>query len=134
MTGHTALTLIRRIASTSALVLAMCVALVGCFVSDNHSIIWIENRTDTVVGVFLVRVGESDGSYIARAVQPGLGYSYFDIAEGCHDDLQLVAKDDDGVTIARSSPPLCRPSTWVIERQTPAMAPLGPLAQSWVSR
>jgi hypothetical protein len=109
------LTLIRRIASTSALVLVMCVALAGCFSSDNVSIIWIENRTDTVVDVFLVRVGESDGSHIAD-VQPGLGYSYFDIAEGCHDDFQLVAKDDDGVTIARSSPPLCRPSTWGIER------------------
>ena len=112
-------TFIRRLTSTSALVVAMCAALVGCFGSNHPSIIWIENRTDTVVDVFLVRVGESDGSHVGRValdVQPGLGYSYFDIAEGCHDEFQLVAKDDDGVTIARSSPPVCRPSTWVIER------------------
>jgi hypothetical protein len=112
-----ALTLIRRIASTSALVMVMCIALVGCFgFSHEPSIIWIENQTDTVVDVFLVRVGELDGSRIAHDVQPGLGYSYFDIAEGCNDDFYLVAKDDDGVTIALSSPPVCRPSTWVIER------------------
>lgn len=115
-----ALTLIRRIASTSALVIVMCIALVGCFgFSNEPSIVWIENQTDTVVDVFLVRVGEPDDSPmfdIANDVQPGLGYSYFDIAEGCNDDFYLVAKDDDGVTIARSSPPVCRPSTWVIER------------------
>jgi hypothetical protein len=114
-----ALTLIRRIASTSALVMVLCVALVGCFGSNHPSIIWIENRTDTVVDVFLVRVGESDSrpaADVAHDVQPGQGYSYFDIAEGCNDDFYLVAKDAGGVTIARSSPPVCRPSTWVIER------------------
>ena len=113
-----ALTPIRRIASMTALVV-VCAALAGCFGSDNVSIIWIENRTDTVVDVFLVRVDDSDGSSVGRValdVQPGLGYSYFDIAEGCHDEFYLLAKDDDGITIARSSPPVCRPSTWVVER------------------
>jgi hypothetical protein len=110
-----ALTLIRRIASTSALVVVLCIALVGCY-SNEPSIIWIENHTDTVVDVFLVRVGESDGSRVTGDVQPGFGYSYFDIAEGCNDDFYLVAKDDEGVSIAQSSPPLCRPSTWLIER------------------
>jgi hypothetical protein len=110
-----ALTFIRRIASTSALVMVMCVALVGCFVSDNHSIIWIENRTDTVVSVYMVGVGESDfSSRIIAAIDPGLGYSWFDIAEGCT-AVQLVAKDESGAVIARSPTPVCRPSTWVIE-------------------
>ena len=108
-------TFTRRIARTSALVLLLCVALVGCFGTDHPSIIWIENHTDTVVDVFLVRVGEADGGRVALDVQPGLGYSYFDLAEGCHDVFQLVARDANGVEIARSSPPVCRPSTWVIE-------------------
>ena len=113
-----ALTPIRRIASMTALVVVMCAALAGCFGSDNVSIIWIENRTDTVVSVYLVRVDEEPdtSNRIIFGIDPGLGYSYFDLAEGCHDEFQLVANDDDGVTIARSSPPVCRPSTWVIER------------------
>ena len=114
-----ALTLIRRIASTGVLVIMMCVGLVGCFGSNEGSIIWIENRTDTVVDVFLVRVDDVAGrpvADVANDVQPGLGYSYSNIAEGCHDELYLLAKNDDGVAIARSSPPVCRPSTWVIER------------------
>jgi hypothetical protein len=117
-TPHMPLTLVRRIASTTALVM-VCVALVGCFGSNHPSIIWIENRTDTAVDVFLVRVGESSARPVADValdVQPGLGYSYSDIADGCNDAFYLVAKDNDGVTIARSSPPVCRPSTWVIER------------------
>jgi hypothetical protein len=111
-----ALTHIRRVASTSALVMVLCLALVGCVTSDNHSIIWIENRTDTVVDVFMVGVGESDfNSRIITGIDPGLGYSWFDIREGCT-DIQFVAKDKSGAVIARSPTPVCRPSTWVIER------------------
>jgi hypothetical protein len=110
-------TLIRRIASTTVLVMVLCVALVGCLASDHHSIIWIENRTDTVVSVYLVGVAESDfGSRVVAGMDPGQGYSYFDIAEGCT-DLHLVAKDAaSGAVVARSPTPVCRPSTWTIER------------------
>ena len=109
--------LVCRMAGPCAIALVLCVALGGCFGSDNQSIIWIENRTDTVVGVYLVDAGESEGPKVIHGIEPGLGYSWSDIAEGCNDGLQLVAKDPSGNSIARSPTPLCRP--WPSSKPSP---------------
>jgi len=96
--------------------LMLCLAMVGCGASDQYSVIWVENQTDAVVDVFLVRVGESGGSIVIHDLNPGMEYGYSDIAEGCNDDLQLLAKDLTGTVISRSPTPLCRPSRWAIDQ------------------
>ena len=106
---------IRLKATLSALLLVVAFALVGC-ASDQYSVIFVENQTQAVLDVFLVPVGETDGSEVIMDIEPGTEYPYSDIAEGCSDRLQLLAMDQGGVVIARSPMPLCRPSRWVIER------------------
>ena len=94
----------------------MCAALVGC-ASDQYPVIFLENHTDSVVDVYMVRVGEFDFSSrspIVRDIDPGSSYPWSNIAEGCT-DVQLVALDQRGAEIARSPTPVCRPSTWVID-------------------
>lgn len=101
-------------------VIAVAVLLVGvlgsCSPSDQHPVIFITNGTDSTVDVALVREGDSAGSTVTSELQPGAGYSYDFIAEGCSDSMQLIALDAQGTVVARSGPPVCRPSTWVFQR------------------
>jgi hypothetical protein len=110
-----ALTQAWRNASTGALLVALCLAVAGCFPSDQYSVISIENRTETTVDVFMVEVGQSDGSRVVSGIEPGTSYPFSNIVEGCS-DVELVAKDESGAEVARSPTPVCRPSTWVVER------------------
>jgi hypothetical protein len=89
--------------------------LAGCFATDQYPVISIENRTETTVDVFMVEVGESDGSRVISGIEPGTSYPFSNIAEGCS-DIEFVAKDESGIVVARSPTPVCRPSTWVVER------------------
>jgi hypothetical protein len=97
----------------AALLLAMLVLVTGC-ASDNFPVVRVVNHTSVAVDVQLVPVDGSDGSVILKDLKPGGEVGYSRIASGCS-AVQLVAKDPQGLVIARSPSPVCNPSTWVIE-------------------
>ncbi len=109
-----------RLARLSPLrAVALCACLLsllgGCGQLDNHPVAWIENRTIVTVDVLAVRVGESDGALITKGLKPERGISYDRLPSNACREGQFIAKDANGVVIARSTSPVCSPSTWIIE-------------------
>jgi hypothetical protein len=92
------------------MLLASCMAISPL---DDHPVLSVVNETDVTVEV-VIEWPNGDESVVASDLAPGSSISYDRLGD-C-DDGQLVARDLAGVEIARSGPPVCRPSQWVIRR------------------
>jgi hypothetical protein len=97
-----------------AAALFLSIILVSGCALDSFPVVRIVNHSDVNVVVSMATVDGSAESVIVPGLKPGTEIGFDRIAKGCS-QVQLVAKDSNGVVIARSPSPVCNPSTWVIE-------------------
>ena len=86
----------------------------GCAL-DNHPVVRIVNHAGVAVDVSIVEVGSTNEKVIETNMKPGMEVTYDRLPSDTCSPVQLVAKNQQGIEIARNPGPICRPSEWVIE-------------------
>ena len=99
----------RRSGIVPAALLAVGLVLSGC-ASDQFPVFEVRNGTDEVIDV-IIRYAAGDVP-VFTGLEPGrsVGHSRM----GACDDGIAIAFDQDGRELARTGPPVCRPSVWVV--------------------
>lgn len=98
------------------LLLAVLALATACGTVDDHPVIDIDNKSGQTVDVLVVvDAYPSNPVVIIKDLEDGQAFAYDRIRGDQCTQGHLIARNSEGVDIAASEGPLCRPSEWTIE-------------------
>lgn len=99
------------------LVAVMGSLVIACGTLDDHPVVLIDNQSGQTVDVLVVADADpSNPVVIIEDLEDGKTFAYDRVRRDQCTQGHLIARNAEGVDIAASDGPLCRPSEWTIEK------------------